>query len=211
MTERISHGDHRSAEPELSVVIPVYDEAPSIADVAQRLGAWLATRAASFELWLIDDGSTDGTGTILEHAATAQPGLCLDGFRLNRGRGAALRRGLSRARAPVVLTTEADLSWGFDTLERLEVAVRSGGADVAVASPHRAGGRLVNVPLSRRALSVGANQLARLALGRDVTMATGATRAYRRDVLRRILSPLDGKAFHLDTLCRALRAGCRID
>jgi GT2 family glycosyltransferase len=41
-------------------------------------------------------------------------------------------------------------------------------------------------------------------------MTTGATRAYRRVVLTRILSPLDGKAFHLDTLCRARRAGLRL-
>lgn len=193
--------------PELSVVIPAYNEAPDLAESIRQLARWLATVTRRWELWVIDDGSTDSTRSIAEDCQHDLEPLQVDGFARNRGRGAALRLGLQRARGDVVLTTEADLSWGVEVLERLAESVRSGAVDMAVASPHAPLGRFVDVPWRRRVLSSGANWIANRALGHRVSMATGATRAYRRSVLPRILSPLDGKAFHLDTLCRALRQG----
>lgn len=194
-------------EPELSVVVPMYDEAAVVALTARRLHRWLAQRATRGELWMIDDGSTDDTRRIAEALRSELPWLKVEGFDANRGRGAALRHGLERAHGAVVVTTEADLSWGLEVLGRLVELVRDGGIDVAVASPYRPGGALVGVPWTRRILSWSAHRVTRRTLGTGITMATGATRAYRRGALPGLLSPADGKVFHLDTLCRALRAG----
>ena len=60
------------------------------------------------------------------------------------------------------------------------------------------------------ALSRYGNRLAGALLGHGITMATGMTRAYRRRVLPRILSPRDRKEFHLDVLSRAVRQGLRV-
>ncbi|NMB75619.1 MAG: glycosyltransferase family 2 protein [Myxococcales bacterium] len=192
----------------LSVVVPAYDEAAGLESAVEALVAWRGDRSA--EIILVDDGSTDETPRIMERLRQRMPLVRTIGWRRNRGRGAALREGILAARGRVVLTTEADQSWSTATLESLCSAVEDERADLALASPHLPPGGFENVPLSRRLLSRAANTLAGRVLGHSITMATGMTRAYRRGVLREIASPRDDKAFHLDTLCRAIRAGLRV-
>ncbi len=198
-------------ELELSVVVPVYNEADGLEETVAKLRAWLHLEDPRGELILVDDGSTDDSRQLMERLAERCPALRTTGFAVNRGRGAALRLGMHAARGSIVLSTEADQSWGLECLSQLVALIRSGAADVALASPHRPDGRMVAVPMFRRLLSRGANLLTRRVFGGSITMATGMTRAYRRDALGQILSERDGKEFHLDTLCRAVRRGLTIE
>ena len=121
-----------------------------------------------------------------------------------------MRTGMLAARGNVLLTTEADLSWGTECLTRLVRAVSEDRADIALASPFRPGGAMIEVPAARQVLSRLANLAAGLVIRHEMTMFTGMTRAYRRLLAPNILSARDGKEFHLDTICRAIRSRLRI-
>jgi glycosyltransferase involved in cell wall biosynthesis len=196
--------------PSLSVVVPAFNEAAVIEHTAEALASWMARKRGVSEILLVDDGSTDETPRLMERICARIPSARRIGWRRNRGRGAALRAGLLAARGSVVLATEADLSWDTDTLEALCRAIEDDRADLALASPHRFPGGFENVPAPRRLLSRAANAVAGKLLGHSITMATGMTRAYRREILPRIVSERNDKAFHLDSLCRAIRAGLRV-
>ncbi len=196
--------------PELSVVVPVYDEAPTLLANVEALLAWLRASGLDFELLLVDDGSRDGSGDLIDDLATRHPRVGALHQHPNQGRGRALGLGIRAARGSVILTTEADGSWGMECLQRLVDLVRSGAADLAVASPYLPGGGLEGVPAGRAWFSRAANLLIRAALAGRITMATGMCRAYTRTAAERVLSARPGKDFHLDVLLRALRAGLHV-
>lgn len=195
------------AEPDLSLVVPAFNEAALLEQSITGLLQWLEQSGMRWELILVDDGSMDRSRQIMEAWARRTPRLTVLAGTPNRGRGWALRQGMQAARGDIVLTTEADGSWEATCLDDLIRCIREGGADIAVASPHRTGGGLVGVPPARRLLSRSANLLASWVLGGQLTMVTGMTRAYRRSVLEAAMSPRNDKSFHLDVLCRARRRG----
>ncbi|HOX44658.1 MAG TPA: glycosyltransferase family 2 protein [Myxococcota bacterium] len=195
---------------QLSIVVPVYNEASGLARSVDELEGWSADLGVSWELLLVDDGSQDSSLELMRSLSRTRPWLRPLRLGCHLGRGRALREGMRQATGRVLLTTEADGSWDPRGLRSLVRSALADEADVVLASPHRRGAGLVGVPLGRRLLSRGASLATRLLLGHGLTMATGMTRAYRAEVVPRILSDLPGKEFHADVLCRALQSGLRI-
>ena len=98
----------------LTLVIPFFNEAESLPELYARIcesaDACVAEgRIGSWELWLVDDGSTDGSKEIAERFVSADSRVGLIVFRNNRGKAAALQAGFSRASGDVVITMDADL------------------------------------------------------------------------------------------------------
>jgi len=187
----------------------MYNESAKIAESIGRLRAVLQRLGRSWELILVNDGSTDGTGEAARQAIGGDPAIHLIDYSPNRGRGYALRRGFAKARGEWILSTESDLTWGEAVLERLPAALETAGVDFAIASPHMPGGRLENVPGLRVFLSRYGNRLLCLALGRRTTMASGMTRCYRAEVLRALDLESDDKEIHLEILSKAYALGFR--
>lgn len=195
------------SRPDLSVVVPMYDEAPDVGAHLDRLVAALDADGRTWELFAVDDGSRDATRRLAEAALAEIPHATVVGYGANRGRGYALRQGFVRATGRVVAATEADLSWGADVVLRLADVVDD-GADAAIASPYLPGGGLEHVPWQRRMLSRGANRLLGPRYG--VTMATGMTRAYRGEVLGSLSLTEDGKELHLEILAQLVARGLHV-
>ena len=195
---------------DVSVVFPSYNEEAglekNITDVVLALAGW----DKSWEIILVNDGSTDGTRSIMEKLAASDPRIRFISYRDNRGRGFALRTGIGAAGGGIVVTTEADLTWGADIITRLVNALESSGKDIIVASPFAPQGKMVNVPLKRALVSRIGNRFLRTSIPADITMLSGMTRCYRKTVLDSLEFESDGKEFHVEVLFKAVVLGYRI-
>jgi len=94
---------------DIAVVIPAFDEAESLPELVARIAAAIDGMGRTWEAWIVDDGSADGTFAVVERLAGEYPqvhGLC---FGRNFGKAAALAAGFEAATADLVVTMDADL------------------------------------------------------------------------------------------------------
>jgi len=96
-------------EIDFSLVVPVYNECENVRDLIARSVPAMAALGGSFEVVLVDDGSTDGSSEILDELATAEPHLTVLHFERNCGQSAAFDAGFTHARGRIVVTIDADL------------------------------------------------------------------------------------------------------
>ena len=104
----ISAGDD-APTCDLSVVVPAFNEAESLPELVARIAAAAESRALSWEVWVVDDGSTDGTFAVVEALAKERPQVHGLSFGRNFGKAAALSAGFRHAGGAVVVTMDADL------------------------------------------------------------------------------------------------------
>ncbi|MEC8496293.1 MAG: glycosyltransferase family 2 protein, partial [Planctomycetota bacterium] len=95
-----------AAESGVTIVVPAFDEEDGIEGVVRRLVALDLGRPT--ELLVVNDGSSDRTGEVLERLKGEHPTLTVMAHPLNRGYGAALKTGIRAARNPVIVITDAD-------------------------------------------------------------------------------------------------------
>lgn len=121
-----------SGRPEVSVVVPVYNEAAVLPEFGRRLHAVLAACAPDHEVVYVDDGSTDDSPTILLAAAANDPHVRVLSFSRNFGHQAAVTAGVEHARAAAIIVIDADLQDPPEVIPELLAAWRA-GADVVSA------------------------------------------------------------------------------
>jgi len=122
--------------PELSIVIPAYNEEKRLGRALARIRDYFGAHSAGpegIEIIVVDDGSTDGTARIAEGWARDMANLRVVSNRENRGKGYSVRRGMLEARGRIALFTDADLSSPIEESEKLLGAIRA-GSDVAIGS-----------------------------------------------------------------------------
>ena len=197
--------------PAVTIVCPAYNEVEVIAGAIERLRASLDSLAVDAEVLIINDGSTDGTVTAARRAIGADPRFRILTHKGNFGRGRALRTGFREANGAIIVTTEADLSWGHDVIARmLEAFERDPRLDAVFASPHLEGGGYRNVPWHRIVLSRLGNRLLRALYPSKISMTTGMTRAYRASAIQGHTFSKDGKELHLEIAHRLMTLGYRL-
>lgn len=192
------------------MVVPTYNEAANILDVLRRL----RTAAPAVDVLVVDDASPDGTGALVDEVAQQDPQVSVLHRASKEGLGAAYRHGFRVALErgyDVIGEMDADGSHAPEDVPRLLAALAD--ADLVIGSRWVPGGRVVNWPLHRKALSVGGNLYTRLLLGIDVRDATAGFRLFRRTTLESI--DLDsvqslGYVFQVDLAFRTLQAGLRV-
>ncbi len=195
----------------ISIVSPFYNEATIIEASIRQMLANLASLKRPWELIVVDDGSTDGSGNIARQLAEMDSALRVVGYSENRGRGHAIRTGIAAARGNIVVTTEIDCSWGSDIVARIVAVFEEHPAtDMVIASPNLPGGGYENVPAHRVRISRLGNMVLRAALTRRITMYTGMTRGYRRARFLELPLDEDEKEFHLEVARKAIAFGFRI-
>jgi len=105
--------------PQLSVVMPAYNEAASIGTVVEQVSAHLEDRGIRYEINVVDDGSRDGTGRILDALRSRHPRLRIVRHTVNLGYGAAIRSGLRSARGEHILVSDGDGQFDIEDLDPL--------------------------------------------------------------------------------------------
>ncbi len=98
-----------AATCDLSVVVPALNEAESLPELVERIAAVAASRNLSWEVWIIDDGSTDDTFAVTERLSRERPQVHGLSFGRNFGKAAALAAGFRAAGGAVIITMDADL------------------------------------------------------------------------------------------------------
>ena len=101
--------DQAIEQPDVSVVIPAYNEAESLRDLLPSIAGVLRRHDRTFEILVVDDGSTDDTEAVVREVVRGLPELILLGLRRNFGKSAALATGFRAARGRFVITMDADL------------------------------------------------------------------------------------------------------
>jgi len=122
--------------PDLSLVVPVFNEEVRLPSTLERLAAFAREHALALEIVVADDGSRDRTADVCREWMASQrvPGITARLVPItHRGKGAAVRAGMGYVTAPIVGYCDADLSAGPDAILQVLEAIRQ-GADVAMAS-----------------------------------------------------------------------------
>jgi glycosyltransferase involved in cell wall biosynthesis len=121
--------DKSGAPPDLSLVIPVFNERDNLRPLLEEIEAALTPTGRSFEVVVVDDASTDGGAALLHELATEKPYLRVLFFGFNCGQTAAFDAGFRHASGALVATMDADLQNDPRDIPRLIAAMERGGYD----------------------------------------------------------------------------------
>ncbi len=119
-----------TAIPDISVVVPLYNEAESLPELEAWIARVMADNNFTYEIIFVNDGSTDDSWEVIRHLSEANPnvhGVC---FRRNYGKSPALNTGFARARGSVVITMDADLQDSPDEIPELYRMITREGYDL---------------------------------------------------------------------------------
>jgi len=195
--------------PELSVVIPAYDEAERLPRTLAQVAACLARWGHPYEIVVVDDGSRDGTAERGREAGALVTVLRND---TNRGKGHAVRRGVLASRGSRILMTDADLSTPIDELPRL-AARMDAGYDVVIASRALPGSNIeVRQPWYRENMGRLFNLAVRLLVVGGLRDTQCGFKLFTADAAEAAFSAtrLDGFCFDVEALFIARRRGYRV-
>jgi dolichol-phosphate mannosyltransferase len=210
LAEEFTWSEKRLAERAL-VIIPTYNERENITRIIPAVLA----QHPSIDVLIVDDGSPDGTGDIVDGIAAQNPRVHALHRSGKLGLGTAYVAGFKWALErdyQFIFEMDADFSHSPDKLPAFLEAIQS--ADLVLGSRYQNGQiNVVNWPMSRLFLSYSANIYARHVTGLQVFDATGGFKCFRRRVLEAIdLSDVrsNGYAFQIEMTFRAWKKGFRI-
>ncbi|HEV7595872.1 MAG TPA: polyprenol monophosphomannose synthase [Gemmatimonadaceae bacterium] len=193
------------------VIVPTYNERFNIA----RLIPAILAQDASLEVLVVDDGSPDGTGEIVDAIAANNPRVYIIHRESKLGLGTAYLAGFRWAlerKYDLVFEMDADFSHNPERLPEFLEAIKD--ADLVLGSRYQDGHvNVVNWPMSRLFLSYSANIYARAITGLPIFDTTGGFKCFRRNVLESIdLSSVksNGYAFQIEMSYRVWKRGFRL-
>jgi glycosyltransferase involved in cell wall biosynthesis len=196
---------------DLSIIVPMYNEAENVEATLRRVEEALASFEGTYEIIVVNDGSLDNTLDILGSLAEQNRKLKIVSYTKNVGRGMALRKGFKESTGEIIVSIDADLSYSpHYILNFVEILSKEPDIDFVLASPYMPGGEVQNVPVLRLWVSKLGNKILRLAMPNHIYTSTGIFRAYRRKVLDSLELESDGKEIHLEILSKALALGYRV-
>jgi dolichyl-phosphate beta-glucosyltransferase len=198
--------------PLISIVIPAYNESARIGRALTEVLRCVHDRAWNAEILVVNDGSTDRTGAVVQEFAQLHPEVRLLNNPKNRGKGFSVRHGVLQAVGEIVMFTDADLSAPMEEAERLFDALHQ-GADIAIGSRWLERNRqTLKQPLYRQFFGRCFNAITRLVMGLPFADTQCGFKAFRRPVAQTIfqLQRIERWGFDPELLFIALKRGYKI-
>lgn len=174
---------------ELSVVVPVYNEAPTLHKLHERLSATLQSLGRAYEIIYVDDGSGDGTNGLLREIHRRDPKAKVIAFNRNYGQHAAVLAGFATARGEVIITLDGDLQNPPEEIPRLLEKIEEGHDVVGGWRKGR------EDTLFRRICSLMINRVTSLIVGVRMRDYGCMLRAYRRPVIEQVCRSQEASSF----------------
>jgi len=189
--------------PSLSVVIPMYNEEAYVERSVGAARAALEEMGADWEIVIVDDASTDGTGARADRLAAADPRVRALHNPVNRRLGGTLRAGYAAATKDLIFYTDADLPVDFGQLPRAVRLLEYQQAELL------AGYRFdrTSEGLHRALYTIGYHVVIRLLFGLRIRDVNFAFKLFRRSLLQRIELKSEGSFIDAELLLRARKAG----
>jgi len=200
------HDDPTPQELKLvTVLVPAYNEALKIMASLTEIYSYMLGLAARyrFELLVVDDGSTDETGEIVEAFARTRPEVRLIRQPVNMRLGQALRDGFEASLGDIVVVFDSDLSYSVDHIGRLVDVIETERVAIVVASPYMKGGKTTAIPRNRALMSKEINRVLAAASQYDVKTVTGMVRAYDGPFIRGLSLKAMGPEINTEILYKA--------
>jgi glycosyltransferase involved in cell wall biosynthesis len=167
--------------PELSIVVPLYNEEDSIRPLYAAITRAVAPLGISFEIVFVDDGSRDATVRLADEIARSDPRVCLVKFRRNYGQTPAMAAGIAQASGEVIVTMDGDLQNDPADINALLRKIDE-GYDIVVGWRHDRQDKLV----SRKIPSRIANALIARVTGVPIKDNGCSLKAYRASLIKKI-------------------------
>jgi glycosyltransferase involved in cell wall biosynthesis len=183
--------------PDLSIVIPVLNESPNIDRLYNELTDTLVRGGRSYEILIVDDGSTDDTFDRLAVLQSRDPHLRVIRFRRNFGQTAAFAAGFAFARGRMVVTSDGDLQNDPGDIQAMADRIEREGFDIVCGWRKDRKDRMV----TRRVPSYLANKLISWATGVELHDYGCSLKVFRAEVVSRCVCTARCTAF-----CQRLRA-----
>jgi dolichyl-phosphate beta-glucosyltransferase len=196
----------------LSIVVPAYNESGRLPGSLRRMRQHFDALGEEYEVIVVDDGSADDTYAASLALAADWPQLTVIRFDRNRGKGAAVREGMLRARGEQRLFSDADLSTPLDELPRLREKL-DGRTQVAIASRGLADSQIeVHQQMRRELMGRTYNRLLRLLVLRGIHDSQCGFKVFTAEAAVACFEPLQTMRFGFDAevLVRAQAHGWRI-
>jgi glycosyltransferase involved in cell wall biosynthesis len=191
------------AAPVLTVVIPVFNEAPTVLALLERV----RRSPVDKEIVVVDDGSTDGTRDLLRQVSAPEVRVVL--HERNRGKGAAVRTGFAAARGMAVVVQDADLEYDPAEYPALLAPILDGRADAVFGSRFLGGPHRV-LYFWHRVGNGFLTLLASVVTNLNLSDMETCYKVVRRDVLQSIVLREDRFGFEPEITCKLARARARI-
>ena len=193
------------------IVIPTYNEAQNIEHIIDRIHF---QGIRNLDILVVDDNSPDGTADIVEKIAQAESNVYLLKRPKKAGLGTAYVAGFKYAlerNYDYIFEMDADFSHDPDEIPNFLEAIKK--YDLVIGSRYKCGVNVINWPLSRLILSVGANKYTQIITGLPIKDCTGGYKCFRREVLQAIdLDKVDsdGYSFQIEMNFKAWKKGFKI-
>lgn len=199
----------RARNPELSVVLPAFNEGLVLETSLYHIDAAVRDSGVNYEIIVVDDGSLDNTKRKAAEYAQRNGHVKCIGYKGNMGKGYALRKGFWNAAGDVVVFVDSDLEIDAKQIGKYVEALKHG--DVAIASKWHPES-VVHIPLIRKILGHGFNVFVRLMTGLKLKDTQTGLKAMRREAFEKIFPKLAVKryAFDVELLAVANIQGLRI-
>ena len=208
---RRSEATSEESQPTVSIVVPAFNEAARIGDSIRKIDEFIRQSPLSFELIVVDDGSSDGTAAIINQFPIKDLRFIRNDQ--NRGKGYTVRKGVLAATGKYVLFTDADLSAPIGEMTKLLDVARNEDADVVIGS--RAVDRSYIEKHQTHFREFGGivfNRMVRVLLGLDLHDTQCGFKLFNREKSKPIFEKqtTNGFGFDPELLFLARRHGLRI-
>jgi dolichol-phosphate mannosyltransferase len=194
------------------IIVPTYNERDNLPMMAERL----LKLPVAVDMLVVDDNSPDGTGRIADELAAKHPSINVLHRAVKNGLGRAYCDGFKWALQrdyEFIFEMDGDFSHNPDDIPRFLEAAQKENSDLALGSRYKKGIRVINWPLGRLLLSMGAARYVRIITGMPISDPTGGYKCFHRRALQAIdidQVRSNGYAFQVEVTHKLWRQGLKV-